>query len=659
MSSAARQQRSAPRPAPLAPALALPRPRAALLAAALALCAAALLWLTLLPPRPFQLDVGRVGSGDLIFLRGVYHPETVDQRTYRWARGNAQIVLPVGQQGPTIFTGELYSAPQPGGAPLPFTMRAGAAELRFDVRDTERTYRLLLPPEAVESGRIALRFDSSTVTPPGDDRLLAVALDRVALQPASGVAAPSPAWPLILVELAAAALLGVVLRLNGAPRSLALGGSAAAALLFAALNLGGRYWVGLGAWPLATVGATLAAASLAARQVLPRVPTAEQQFVRGLWLIGLVGAGLRLAGVSMPGFEFHDLDVQTLLFGRVQRGEVYLFENAHEFAGGQTFYPSGPYTFILPLLLLRPTPAFALHIGGALIDALAAPLLALVARELGLNRRASLLAGATLAVLPMQFTAIWWGFFTNISGQMLFVLLAWLLLRYTRVPSARGAALLCVSMSLVLVSHVGVLLLMSCTIGLTLALSLLLRPRLSVAGWRGLLLSFSVAGALFLLSYVSFVAAPMLGSAQGVLMNDGRMAAEKVAEERAYIVRILPVALWRGMGMLPFLLLIPGLALLWRTAERPFGRGLLASWLATPLIFCAVEFAILLQVRYIYFLGPLCCLALAAVLDRLWARPAARFVVLAVLALIAWLGLFLWFNAAVIGIKPSLVPLTH
>jgi hypothetical protein len=286
------------------------------------------------------------------------------------------------------------------------------------------------------------------------------------------------------------------------------------------------------------------------------------------------------------------------------------------------------------------------------------PLVAMVARELGLGRRAALLAAATLAVLPMQFTAIWWGFFTNMSGQTLWLLLVWLLLRYTRAPGGRAAALLTVALSLVLVSHVGVLLLASCTLALTFGLSWL-RPRLEARAWRGLLLAFVAAGALFTLSYVSFVAAPMLGSAQGVLANDGRMAAERVAEERAYITRILPVALWRGMGMLPFLVLIPGLPLIWRAAARPFGRGLLAAWALTALLFCAVEYAILLQVRYIYFLGPLCAIAFAAVLERLLARRAGRAAALAALALVAWLGLYLWFNAAVVGIKPSLVPLTH
>lgn len=85
----------------------------------------------------------------------------------------------------------------------------------------------------------------------------------------------------------------------------------------------------------------------------------------------------------------------------------------------------------------------------------------------------------------------------------------------------------------------------------------------------------------------------------------------------------------------------------------------MAAWLITPLIFVVVEYFYLVQVRYIYFLAPLCCLALAAVLARLWARQAGRPVVVITLALIAWLGLFLWYNGAIIGVKMSLVPLTH
>lgn len=660
MSSTARPTPAAPAARPRGFALALPQSRL-LVAALVAIAVTTLLWLSLLPPRGLQVDVGSVGSGDLIFLQGAYHRESADRqdpesRTYRWARGDAVLSLPAGRAGATIFSAELYAAPQPSGQPLAFALRAGPDTLAFAVAETERVYRVLVPPGAVEAGAVRLRFASPTVTPPGDDRLLAVAIDRFSLTPTSSPALP--ALPLLGAQLAAVGGLALLLWANRASVRVVVGGVAAGAVLLACLNLLARYWLGLAAWPLAVAAAALAALSLPIQRLLSPADTAEARFARRLWLVVLAGLAVRLLGVGAPGFAFNDLDIQSILFGRVLAGEVYLFENAHEFGGGQTFYPSGPYLLALPLLLLRPALPFALHTGAAIIDACGPLFLALIARELGLGRRAALLAAALLAVLPIQLTALWWGFFTNIGGQALLLLMLWLLLRHARQPTGWSAALLFVGLSLVLVSHVGVLILTGTAAALALGLAWL-APRPTGEAWRGLLLAGLGAVSVFALAYLSFVAAPMLGSAQGVLANDGRLSPERLAAERAYIQRILPVAMWRGVGMLPFLLLIPGLPLVWARAARPLGRAVLLGWLLTPLIYLAVEYLYLVQVRYIYFLAPLCCLAAAAVLDRLWARPAGRPVALLILALIAWLGLALWYNGAIVGIKMSLVPLTH
>jgi hypothetical protein len=258
----------------------------------------------------------------------------------------------------------------------------------------------------------------------------------------------------------------------------------------------------------------------------------------------------------------------------------------------------------------------------------------------------------------MEFTIIWWGFFTNIGGQLLFLLAVWLLLRYVSAPTRSALALCFVALSLLLVSHVGVLLLAGCTLALTIGFSWL-RPRLSAHVWRRLIIVSIGSGAFFLVSYFSVVLAPMLASAHTVLMGDNRLLSEQLATGRAYIVRILPVALWRGMGLLPFLALVPGMPLLWRGATRPLGRALLLGALIAPLLFCVVDLLILAQVRYIYFLGPLCALALATTLDQLGRCRAGRLVALLVLLIIAWLGLSLWQSTFVIGIKPSLIPLTH
>ncbi|MCS6881311.1 MAG: hypothetical protein RMK84_02595 [Oscillochloridaceae bacterium] len=648
------------REAPLVP----PSPallRAALLAGALPLLICTTLWLSLALPRSLSLDVGAIGSGDRIFLRGVYQPEIVNPgnpaaRTYRWARGDAEVLLPLGRNAPAIFSADMHAAPQPTDRPLAFAMYAGNERLRFDVPAAARKYHILLPPASVEQGVIRLRFASPTVSPPGDDRRLAVALGQVGVRPL-----PGPARPALAPLLAEAALVGLVVALfwaNGARMAGMVAAGLGATALLAGLNVAASGWMVVGVWSLLLVGATLAAASLAARRLLSRVAPAEARFARRLWWITLAGLGLRLIGVSAPGFAFNDLDIQTIFLGNVLRGEVFLFVGSHEFARGQTFYPSGPYTLALPLLLLHPKLPFALHIGAALADACGPPLLALVARELHLGRRAALIAAGLLAPLPVFLTAIWWGFLGNISGQMFLLLLLWLLLRYTRAPSRAGAALLFLSLCLVLLSHVGVLILTVTAGLLTLGLAWL-RPRPSAMAWSGVTLAGLGALGVCALVYLSAVAPPMLASVQTIMRDQHLLSPERMAEHRAYLNYVLPVAVWRGMGMLPFLMLLPGIPLLLQRAERPLGRALVLGWLITPFIYVAVDYLNTMQVRYVYFIAPLCCLASAAALGRLWERPAGRRVALVALALIVWLGAFLWYRGAVLGIKMSLVPLTH
>ncbi len=642
-------------------ALALPRLHTAVLAVALAVAVFATLWLSLASPRAFTLDVGAIGSGDRIFLRSMYHrevavPNDPSARTYRWARGNAEVLLPVGRNAPTIFTANMNAAPRPSGRPLAFAMYAGEELLRFDVPAVVREYQILLPPSSVERGIIRLRFASPTVSPPGDDRRLAVALGQVGIRPL-----PVLAHPALALTLAEFTLVGLAVALfwaNGARRAGMVAAAVGATGLLAGLNLVASGWMGLGIWPLLLVGGTLVAASLAARWLLPRVVAAEARFAQRLWWITLGGLAVRLIGVSAPGFEFNDLDIQSIFFGNVLRGEVFLFVGSHEFAGGRTFYPSGPYTLALPLLLLRPALPFGLHIGAAIVDACGPPLLALVARELNLGRRAALLAAGLLAPLPVFLTAIWWGFFANISGQMLLLLLLWLLLRYTRAPSRAGLALLFVGFCLVLLSHVGVLILTATAGLLTLSLAWI-GPRPSARAWRGLALAGLGAFAVCTLVYLSAVALPMLTSARTVVSDQNLLSPERMAVHRAYLNYVLPVALWRGMGMLPFLLLLPGIPLMLRRAGRPLARPLVLGWLITPFIYVGIDYLNTLQVRYVYFIAPLCCLASAAVLGQLWERPAGRRVALVVIALIVWLGVFLWYRGAVLGIKMSLVPLTH
>jgi toxin CptA len=271
-------------------------------------------------------------------------------------------------------------------------------------------------------------------------------------------------------------------------------------------------------------------------------------------------------------------------------------------------------------------------------------------------------------MLPISLTALWWGFMTNVAGQTLLLLLVLALLAFEERPELPRALLLLVAATLAILSHVGVLIQLVAMLGLLFLFSLgrTSTPRLGIAlvpqashGARRLawVLPVAAAAALVSLLYLSVVLLPMLGEARSVFAGRKAIDAAKLAHDRAYIVGIMPTALARGLtGVVP-LLALWGLPLLLRTAT-PLGRRTLIAWLLTPLFFFAVDVAFILQVRYIYFAAPLCCLAAAAILARLPGRTG-RAIALVVASSVFLAGSILWLNGAIFAIKASLIPLTH
>ena len=99
-----------------------------------------------------------------------------------------------------------------------------------------RVYHLFIPPSAVAAGVIRLHFASPTVTPPGDNRLLAVALDRFSLHPLS--ATGMPALPLLGSEVLLLGSLALLLWANRMPGWAFAPSVVAGAALIVTLNLG-------------------------------------------------------------------------------------------------------------------------------------------------------------------------------------------------------------------------------------------------------------------------------------------------------------------------------------------------------------------------------------------------------------------------------------
>lgn len=655
--------------APATPLARLARPLA-LAALALAAVLAANLIAARLSPPGYTLDVG--ARHDRAAVPGFHGPEQ-DQAgtTYRWSSGDAALIL----RGPAT-TGPATVAITLGWLP-PGSEVPRALDLALDgspfatlaVPDQPRHYTLLLPPGALSDGeaRLGLRSETTVVLP--DDRPLGVRVDAAAIAwPAGGWHLPPP--------IVLAAQIGLALLWVGVARQIGLGLPATAAIglaIVGALVAHAALVPGLAApWHgrLLSAGLMGAAAIWGAARILPRAePEASDGFIRALLLITLAALAIRLMGALYPLFFAHDQLVNSGRLRNVQMGELTLFDRPSEFSRRVTVVSPTAFILALPGTLVADR-GLTLQGFYSLLEGTTPLLVALLARRLGLGERASLVAAGLIALLPMHLTALYWGFVKQIVGQ-------WLTLLFMVVlagPTPRGrlawaaATVLCAVNFLI---HPGGLLLAGVAIGLYLLAGLWPRlravaagrvaPRLALAGpelahWRGWLLALLAASAIALAVQYAEAARLMVG---GLL--DGSTATTDSTNQLSD-----PAALrwqiWVGLNAsfapMPLALVAAGLgALLWRAAGR--ARLLAGAWLASALLFLAVDIVTNQQVRYGYFSAPIVCAGVASLLEPVLPRPLGRAAAWALVAFVAAAGLALWASAIFSGVKPSVNPLTH
>ncbi|MDQ2998446.1 MAG: hypothetical protein M3R61_15535, partial [Chloroflexota bacterium] len=205
--------------------------------------------------------------------------------------------------------------------------------------------------------------------------------------------------------------------------------------------------------------------------------------------------------------------------------------------------------------------------------------------------------------------------------------------------------------------HVGALVLIVALLGACLVFGW---PRLAgrarAAAVGGLVLAITLT-ALF---YFSAVIDPLLArpaSAAAPLSLADTFARSWAA--RATKLDYVSQGLALGFLPLPLALAPLGVAqLLRQRSPNPLGRPLIVAWLLVCLLFMGVYFGLGLLVRYIYFATPLICLALGALLDCLWQR-GGRLVTLALVLFVVASGVALWVAGVLLGVKPSLLPLTQ
>jgi hypothetical protein len=604
-----------------------------------------------------QLAVGF--RADRYFVENFFDQEEDEQGTrYRWSREQSALVfadLPaVARASLRLEVGGI-----PGSAEQPRMLALTVDEqpwLTLPITAQQRRYMLLLPPDALRDGdlRVGLRSATSQLEP--DPRALGVRLDGVTLGWAAG-AWVLPTWHTLLAQWAIvlAALAGAW-RLGLARRDLLVLAAGLVLLLawmtgydpFVAATWQQRLLVAsLGLLLLAWSCFPHLAALLPNHAAQPAAARAELRLLLGLTVLVV---GVRLLGALYPTFDSHDWYIHEERLLTFQFGSLLLFDKPAEFSRQVAIVPPAFYVLVAPLTLLTTNTVPTTQGLYALLDGCSVLLLALFVRQLGGSPRAARLALLVLAFLPIQFTALWWGFGPQVIGQALILLLLVFVAHQRPLPPLLWVVAGVVFLVLILV-HNGVALLGGAWLAGYVALAWLLgrRERWRWLGWGAV--AFGSALLALLLLYSEVVALQL----QGVSNND-RLA---FTDEDVFRVWWTWGSLYASFQPLNLLLPLASLAVL-LTQARAAQRWLVAAWLASAGAFFAVDMAFGLQVRYAYFVVPLVSAGLGLLLDRLIARHRLGWLVAGcLLALIIFAGLSLWYEGVVLADKPSLRPLTH
>jgi toxin CptA len=614
-----------------------------------------LLWFSLIAAPAIRIEVGMFG--DNTYLSGFNEPEKNSTESFRWTGGAAELRLPnLSSRYQELRIHAHGWRPAGVASPIVQLDLAGQPWTGVQTQRDLRIYYVLLPRD-VASPTVDVGFTTPVYSTPNDDRELGFGLDWLELHELDRSAGPT-FWQFGRQAL----LLGLVLLLLGL-LALPWGWAVAAAALLAGALIGANLrqplWVSaaLDGW-LIVIGLILATTLLLAPQLERKLlPWMSPRQAGIAWALLAGALALRLLGETHPLFDIHDIGFHHIWLDAVTQGNLYIFSAPSEFQNRPTFNPPIGYVLMMPLQLLLPNERLTLQAGLALGDALGCLFLLLLARELGLRPRTGLLALALYLALPINMTILWWGFATNALAQAAGLALLWALLQLARHPARLELATFVVISVISLLMHVGVLVLILALLGTCLLLGW---PRLTSSARAvtigGLLLAFTIT-ALF---YFSAVIDPLLAQPAGVPAPPSLVDTfARSWAARATKLDLVGQALALGFLPLPLALVPLGLIqLLQQRAPNPLGRPLIVAWLLVCLLFLGVYFGLGLLVRYIYFAAPLICLALGALLDRLW-RRGGRLVTLALVLFVVASGVALWVAGVLLGIKPSLLPLTQ
>jgi hypothetical protein len=631
------------------------------------LCVAETLVLTLRRP-PLRLAANQRATA--LLFEGFHSAEADARGGYRWTQAHSTIRFPLvgcGAGGTGAMVAGIQIGPFPSHRSPPDVMLgwSGSISTTLTTDNAPRLYQFLVPRQHMRGGSLGITLASETTVVGEDPRPIGVRVEAVTLAfPGAWVVRPT----LAIVALQAVVLVFCALllwQLVVPPRYGAVVLAVVGVLLLVLFC-----WQGLlmGMY-LARLAVALALLTLLTALLLPLALRhaawiAPPRLMRVLWGIMLLACLIRLVGSLYPLFSAYDLSLNVGRLYKTLFGTLIDTNKSIEFRNGVTIYPAGPYLLFLPWLLVGVSPAMAVQAGVSLIDGAGALLVAAIARTFGSSSRTAIFSALLYAAIPINLTALWWGLSAQIFGQALMLPLVIALIvglavgmheqndkktnntRFALRPWVLSGVLL----SMALLSHIGVAILAVAWLGLA-WLWMRLRQTVSMAVWwrfTGMLVVSGIVG--FALVYSVFLALKLeqAGEVSEKILTSGYVPAYGL--------------IYRGFRIafheLGFVLLVPGLVLLWRRTLPRGGRVLIGSWLVVVAFFWGVEMLTALQVRYIYFLTPLACIAGGLLLDRL----AARGRVARVLAWVVLIGLLIqgssyWYRGTLEGVMMSVSPL--
>lgn len=604
--------------------------------------------------RGYALDVGARFDPELQFLDGFFQPERDENNTtYRWSQAQSTFSLRGFVPAPDPIL-SLVIGGVPASAQIPLLVEVevdGLPAMTLPVRVEKRTYAVQLPSTALADGDLTVRFRNPAVQSGTDDRPVGFRLDNLSI----GWAPDRwlvPLWTALLAQWATVCIwLCVLWRLGLRPVFLA---PLAVGLIVLLAWMAGQHQLVAMAWTMRMVG-TGGLVLVLAWNALLWMERWEPHWSRSAhilsWVCILTAASIaiRLFAVYYPWWESHDLYIHRDRFSILQSGSLHLYDKPSEFGGRRTIVPPAYYLLANPIMLVAAHPGVPLQGLYAFFDGLNPLLAALFVARLGGRPRAALIAAIMIAVLPIQFTALWWGFGPQVAGQTLVLVLALLMLRegMTRRTLIMGVFVL----SLIFLMHPGVAVLTAFWMALYVVLVWWFH-RAQRHWWLGWSIVVVLTGIIVTVAlYMDVIALQASGVSQGSATRPDFTEWDRI--------RLTLEGMGASLRPIGVLLMLLGVVALLRILGRP-QRWLVVAWLGSATLFFVVDLATGLQVRYAYFaIAPLCA-GLGVLLDGVMQRGrVGKVVAWSFVSFVALFGLALWFNGVFFDVKPTLTALLH